>query len=87
MSVSSNEKLDEITSRYRAELADAGDSGKELLEDIVTIGKELIYLKTGSDDEMGRGLMATLNEQEITELKEADRIIDENLFPIIISRS
>ena len=50
MSVSSNEKLDEITSRYRAELADAGDSGKELLEDIVTIGKELIYLKTGSDD-------------------------------------
>lgn len=80
MSVSSNEKLDEITSRYRAKLADEGDPGRELLEDIVTLGKELIYLKTGSDDETGRGLMATLNEQEITELREADRIIDENLF-------
>ena len=80
MSVSSSEVLEEITSRYRAELGDIGEKKDILWEDIVTLGKELIYLKTGSDDEMGRGLMATLSEQEITELKEAERIISENLL-------
>ena len=80
MSVSSSEVLEEITSRYRAELGDIGEKKDILWEDIVTLGKELIYLKTGSDDEMGRGLMATLSEHEITELKEAERIISENLL-------
>ena len=80
MSVSSSEVLEEITSRYRAELGDIGEKKDILWEDIVTLGKELIYLKTGSDDEMGRGLMATLSEQEITELKETERIISENLL-------
>jgi EAL domain-containing protein (putative c-di-GMP-specific phosphodiesterase class I) len=80
MSVSSSEALEEITSRYRAQLGDIGEKKDILWEDIVTLGKELIYLKTGSDDEMGRGLMATLSEQEITELKEAEKIINENLL-------
>ncbi len=80
MSVSSNEELDEISSRYHEQLGDSKDSAGLLWDDIVTLGKELIYLKTGSDDEAGRGLMATLSEQEITELKEANRIIDNNLF-------
>ncbi len=80
MSVSSDEALDEITSRYKEELGDIDDKLGMLWDDIVTLGKELIYLKTGSDDETRRGLMATLSEQEVTELEEADRIIDNNLF-------
>ena len=80
MSVSSNEELDEITSRYSEQLGDAKESVGPLWDDVITLGKELIYLKTGSDDEAGRGLMATLSESEIAELKEADRIIDNNLF-------
>ena len=62
MSVSSNEELDEISSRYHEQLGDSKDSAGLLWDDIVTLGKELIYLKTGSDDEAGRGLMATLSE-------------------------
>ena len=80
MTVSSDEVLEEITSRYREELGDLDKSMDILWDDIVTLGKELIYLKTGSDDETGRGLMATLNEQEIAELNEVNRIIDGNLL-------
>ena len=80
MSISSNEELDEIASRYEKQLGGNKEAAGLLWDDIVTLGKELIYLKTGSDDEAGRGLMATLSEQEITELREADRIIDNNLF-------
>ncbi|MCR4792022.1 MAG: EAL domain-containing protein [Lachnospiraceae bacterium] len=80
MGVSSREELDEIASRYKQQLGEADGDGTMLWEDILTLGKELIYLKTGSDDETGRGLMATLSEQEVIELREADRILDNNLF-------
>ena len=80
MSVPSLEKLEEITARYREELGELDHAEKVLWEDSVILGKELVYLKTGTDDEMGRGLLATLNETELEELKEADRIIDDNLF-------
>ena len=80
MSVPSLEKLEEITARYREELGELDEAESALWEDGVILGKELVYLKTGADDEMGRGLLATLNETELEELKEADRIIDDNLF-------
>ena len=80
MSVSSLEKLEEITARYREELGELDEAEKILWDDSVTLGKELVYLKTGNDDEMGRGLLATLSDTELEELKEADRIIDDNLF-------
>ena len=80
MSVPSLEKLEEILSRYSEELGDLDEAEKALWEDSITLGKELVYLKTGTDDEMGRGLLATLSETELEELKESDRIIDDNLF-------
>ena len=80
MSVPSLEKLEEIISRYSEELGDLDEAEKALWEDSITLGKELVYLKTGTDDEMGRGLLATLSETELEELKESDRIIDDNLF-------
>lgn len=80
MSVPSLDELEEITARYREELGDLDEAEAVLWEDSVTLGKELIYLKTGTDDELGRGLLATLSEKEAEELKESDRIIDDNLF-------
>ncbi len=80
MSVPSLDKLEEITARYTEELGDLEEAERILWEDSVLLGKELIYLKTGADDELGRGLLATLGEQEAEELKESDRIIDDNLF-------
>ena len=80
MSVSSLDKLEEITARYREELGELGEAEKVLWDDSVILGRELVYLKTGTDDELGRGLLATLSEKEAAELQESDRIIDDNLF-------
>ena len=80
MSVPSLDKLEEITARYREELGDLDEVEAVLWEDSVTLGKELVYLKTGTDDDMGRGLLATLSDTEREELKESDKIIDDNLF-------
>ena len=80
MSVPSLEKLEEITNRYREELGTLDEGERVLWEDSVILGKELVYLKTGADDEMGRGLLATLSDKEREELNETDRIIDDNLF-------
>ena len=80
MHVSGADALAETQARYEELLGDLDGDALKLWEDAILLGKELVYLKTGIDDEFGRGLMATLSEAEAAELEEAVRIIDGNLF-------
>jgi len=80
MQVSSSDMLGDIIGRYAPLMADADEDMKSLWKDSVILGKEIVYLRTGMDDELGRGLLATLSEAEREELREADRIIGDNLF-------
>lgn len=80
MRINSVEELEGVHSRYSKLLGDDDESANQLYGDFETLGKEIIYLKTGSDDEKGSGLMASLNETEASELEETEKIIAENLF-------
>ena len=80
MHVSGADALAETQEKYEKLLGETEGYARKLWEDAILLGKELVYLKTGTDDEFGRGLMATLSEAEAEELEEAIRIIEGNLF-------
>ena len=80
MRVNSVGELEALTEQYKKILGEIDAPLKSLCEDFDTLGREIIYLKTGSDDERGSGLLASLSETESAELEETEKIIAENLF-------